>query len=441
MGTDKSKLLPRIEPRVLFVDMNSFFASCEQQDNYWLRDRPVAVCVYTGKFGCVIAPSIEAKKYGVKTGMRLNEAMLLCKDLVPLETRPDRYRNYHVKIIKVLKKYSEDVFPKSIDEAIVDLTNYKLIHKDVIKVARDIKQDIANEVGDWLKCSIGIAPNAFLAKLASDIEKPDGLTIIDHQNIDVVLEKLKLTDLPGIASRMAARLNQGGIFTPLQMRHASPENLRAILKSVMGFYWYCRLNFIETDLDNEHDYKTMQAMRHLSKEQRSNPVYMNEIMVALCLTLERRMVKRKMFAQNLGINIRYSNGDYWDDYLQLSLPIQDGADIYQSIMERMQEFEQHYKNEKVIHQGVVSICIHVSNFIKSDRVQYNLFEDHSKKDHLREVVYELKERFGKGKLLRAFEIKEGEVMQDVIGFGSIKDLDMNEVTEETSDGIRKTGEY
>ena len=120
----KHKLMPRKEARVLFVDMNSFFASCEQQDNYYLRNRPVAVCVYTGKYGCVIAPSIEAKKFGIKTGMRLNEAILLCKDLIPIETHPDKYRGYHVKIMNVLKSYCNDVYPKSIDEAIVDLFSY-----------------------------------------------------------------------------------------------------------------------------------------------------------------------------------------------------------------------------------------------------------------------------------------------------------------------------
>ncbi|MFN5704885.1 MAG: DNA polymerase IV, partial [bacterium] len=84
--------------------MNSFFASCEQQVNYYLRGRPVGVCVYTGKYGCVIAPSVEAKRAGVKTGMRLNDAIQVCPDLVPIETNPARYREFHVKIMNVLRK-------------------------------------------------------------------------------------------------------------------------------------------------------------------------------------------------------------------------------------------------------------------------------------------------------------------------------------------------
>ncbi len=425
---DKNKLLPRTKARVLFVDMNSFFASCEQQDNYYLRRRPVAVCVYTGQFGCVIAPSNEAKQAGVKTGMRLNEAMLICKDLVPIQTNPDRYRSYHVKIMDVLRNYSENVYPKSIDEAVVDLTNYELIHKDPIAVAQSIKKDISEKVGDWLKCSIGIAPNSFLAKVASDIKKPDGLTVITPDNIDDVFSRLKLTDMAGIAKNTAERLNKGGIQTPLQMRYTSAENLRAIFKSVLGFYWHCRLNFIETDLENEHDYKTMQAMRQLNKEQRASTESMNEILVSLCLTLERRMVKRHIFANTLSFYFRYANGEYWDDYLTLSSPIQDGADIYTAIMTRMQEFEKQ-TNSTIMHSGVISISLSISRFVDHTMVQYNLFEDHSKKDHLRKIVYNLKDKFGKQKLMRAVELRDGEIIQDVIGFGSVKDLYNDDKTE------------
>lgn len=419
---DKSKLTPRTKARVLFIDMNSFFASCEQQDNYYLRGRPVAVCVYTGRFGCVIAPSIEAKRYGVKTGMRLNEAIQLCPQLVPIETNPDRYRHYHVKIMQVLKTYCDDVFPKSIDEAIVDLTNYELIHKDMVIVANRIKRDIKEKVGDWLKCSIGIAPNSFLAKLASDVQKPDGLTLINSENIDNVLAKLKLTDLAGISFGSEERLKKGGITTPLQMRYASPENLRAIFKSVIGFYWHCRLNFIEADEQNHNDYKSMQAMRHLSKEQRTSYESINELLIALCITLERRMTKRNIFANTLGCNISYANGDKWGDYLNLSMPMQDGADIYKAIMDRMDNFEKTNPGEKIIHQGIISISLYVANFVDNTMVQYNLFEDNTKKDHLRKIVYDLKDKYGKNKLLRAVELKEGELMQDVIGFGSVKDL-------------------
>lgn len=196
-----------------------------------------------GQAGLRFAPSIEAKLRGVKTGMRLDEAIRLCPDLIPIETHPTRYREYHVKIIAVLKRFADDVVPKSIDEAVVNLTNYQLVYKDMQKVAHDIKRAIRQDVGDYLRCSVGIAPNVFLAKSASDVQKPDGLTVITPDTIDDVLRSLRLTDLPGIGEGMAARLQAGGIHTPLALRYASPEHLRATCKSIVGWHWRLRLNF------------------------------------------------------------------------------------------------------------------------------------------------------------------------------------------------------
>lgn len=361
--------------------------------------------------------------------MRLHEAIQLCPELVPVQTNPDRYRGYHIRIMAVLKVYSNEVYPKSIDEAVVDLNGYELIHPDVVAVAKKIKTDIQQKVGDWLKCSIGVAPNAFLAKLASDLQKPDGLSIINPNNIDNILSRLKLTDLPGIATNSAERLRKGGVKTPLEMRHTSAENLKAIFKSVLGFYWHCRLNFIEVDLSNLNDYKSMQAMRQLSKVQRESEESVNEILIYLCLTLERRLVKRKNFAGTLGCNFRYINGDHWDDYLHLSNPIQDAAEIYRAIRERMEAYEAEYREAPLLNTGLVSISLFVGGFTDETMVQYNLFEDNYKKDKLRKTVYDLKHKFGKQKVMRAVELKEGEAMQDVIGFGSVKDLYDDNLTE------------
>lgn len=292
---NSNKLQANLNATVMFVDMNSFFASCEQQDNFYLRGRPVAVCVYTGPYGCVIAPSVEAKKRGVKTGMRLNEAMQNCPDLVPIETHPDRYRKYHVKVMEILRSYSQDVIPKSIDEAVVDFTHYGLIYKDLKKVALDIKKDISTKAGDWLQCSIGIAPNSFLAKLGSDLQKPDGLVTITPHTIDEVLKKLQLEDLPGIAGGMSSRLRKAGIFTPLQLRYASPRFLQYSLKSVVGHYWHCRLNFMEVDM-SARPYKTMQAMRQISRESRRSAIYINDLFLSLGMKLESVWSARRSFA-------------------------------------------------------------------------------------------------------------------------------------------------
>ena len=413
-----------LAPNILFIDMNSFFATSEQQVNFWLRKRPVGVCVYTGEHGCVIAPSIEAKLAGIHLGMRLSEAMKLCPDLVPLETHPERYREFHIKLVNVLKKYSADVIPKSIDEAIVNLNGYQLLYKDPVEIAKKIQQDIKNEVGDYLKCSIGVAPNAFLGKLGSDIAGVDEICLITPDNIDDHLRKLKLTDLPGIAYGMADRLIRGGVNTPLELRYASPERLKSVCKSILGLHWHYRLNFREVDL-LVHAYKNMQAMRQVSAEQRKSTEVLNELFLMLCMTLERRMVHNGVFAKKFGISCHYEE-DYliknellpYHDGVTTSQPVQSGLEIMQTLRSRMQK----KWDQPVINNHLTSIGVWVTDFIEDKYVQYTLFGNKAKEDKLRKTVYSIKDKFGKDKIMSASALTEEPVYKDVIGFGSIKDL-------------------
>jgi DNA polymerase-4 len=422
---NSNSLNTKLEARVLFVDMNSFFASCEQQTNYWLRGRPVAVCVYTGKYGCVIAPSIEAKRYGIKLGMRLNEAIRVCPELVPLETDPDKYRTFHSRFIKILQRYSDDVIPKSIDEAVVDLTSYKHIHPDVVAVAKQIKKNIREEVGDWLKCSIGVAPNAFLAKLASDIQKPDGLTVIDPQNIESVLKKLELKDLPGIAKGMEKRLNKAGIYTPLDLRKSTPEKLKAACKSIVGLHWYYRLHFQEVDLLDNPDYKNMSAMRQVSRDQRRDVDVLRDIMMMLCLTLEKRMMQKNVFCKRVTFHASYEEGNSYGDHFYTAQPLQDGMEIFHILEERIKKYEQkNHLTENVINNMVSSIGVVIGDFMHEDVMQLNIFDNsHIKNNKLRKTVYDIKGKYGMRTIKRASELGDQPAVDDVIGFGNVKDVD------------------
>lgn len=410
----------QLKPTVMFVDLNSFFPSCEQQVNYWLRHRPVGVCVYTGKQGAVIALSKEAKKMGIKPA-RLDEIMPMYPEFVPIETNPDRYREFHVKIMKVLRQYCDDVIPKSVDEAILNFASYSLVHEDLKKVAQEIKQKIKKEVGDWFTCSIGIAPNAFLAKLGTEIQKPDGLVIISSENIDTILEDCSLTDFPGISKQLAKRLIAGGIHTPRQMRHAPVPQLRKACRSIIGEFWHHRLNFKEVDL-NTDNYKSMQAMRQISKEQRASINTLYDILRALCLQLEKRLAGHNLYAHFLAFSCKYEDGSSYYDYLQTDIAIQGAIEMQDIVLSRIREKEKEYTIESIINCNITRMSIWVTKFSSADYIQLALFGDSLRKDNLRKVVYSVKEQFGFEKIQLAGELTDTPVMKDVIGFGSIKDL-------------------
>lgn len=412
---------PNLKATKLFVDMNSFFPSCEQQVNFWLRDRPVGVCVYTGKHGSVIALSKKAKAMGIKAD-RLSEIMKRYPEFVPLETNPNRYREFHKRMIKVLRSFSEDVIPFSIDEAVVNFSTYQMVYKDMEELAKEIKEKIKKDVGDYFTCSIGIAPNEFLAKLGTDLKKPDGLVVITPESIDGVLSSLALIDLPGISRGMALRLSMGGISSPLQLRHEHPAKVRRACKSIVGEFWHYRLNFKEVDLWHNKEYKSMQAMRQISAGQRASVDTLRDILYALCLQLEKRMMTQEVFCHSMGFSCGYESGFSWSDHLRTDLPLQGGIDLHNIIQERIKQFEEKLNGERVINTDLTRMMVWVSDFVQDGLQQYSMFESSFKKDKLRKSVYNIRDKFGFEKIQTAAELVDKPVMKDVIGFGSIKDL-------------------
>lgn len=405
---------------VMYLDMNSYFASCEQQLNPELRNKPIGVITYDSPNACVIAPSIEAKKYGVKTGMRLGEAKQFCPQLIPVTTQPFQYRRIHVDVMKILRNYCEDVIAKSIDEAVMNMTSYRLVYKDMQEVGRKIKADISREY-DWLKCSIGIAPNSFLAKLATEMQKPDGLVQITPENIDEKLAPLKLQDLPGIASRNERRLMMCGITSPLQMRHTSEALLRKAFGGVVGNFWHRRLNFGEVDM-YAHENRNMSAMRTVSRQQRESKDTLEAMLVALCTKLEQRMVKQDIFCRDASFFIRYRDSTGWDTKLRFQQPIQDGIELRNYLLERIREFERS-RNTTMFNKNTQSMGVAIGSFMHGGTVQYSLFDNRIKQDTARKVMYNIKDRYGRNIVRKGVELFDPYVMKDAIGFGSVRDME------------------
>lgn len=230
---------------VLFLDMNSFFATVEQQVQPALRGFPVGVAPYTGDTGCVIAASTEAKRLGVKIG-RIGEMKKLCPGLKILAARPALYMQYHKKIAEVIESFTPYFAALSIDEFALYLTPLDQNRESAIKLAKDMKQAIRERVGDYLTCSIGIGPSIFLAKMAGERQKPDGLTVVELKDLENFYAKMKLTDLVGINWRMEKRLQKIGINSPLGFYKKSlPELIRTLNHG--GRLWYFRLRGCEVD--------------------------------------------------------------------------------------------------------------------------------------------------------------------------------------------------
>lgn len=231
---------------IVHLDMNSYFASVEQQANPTLRGRPLGVCAYLHKKGCVIAASIEAKRLGMKVGMSVEEAKMKVPGAVFVQNDPPKYRAVTSRVFGILHELTDCMEHYSIDEAFLDLTGWYRDAAEAAWVMTRVRRRIRDEVGDWLRCSIGIAPTRFLAKTASDLEKPNGLVVIDYDNLDEILAGLELQDVCGIGPRIGRRLKRLGIETLLDLKHHPVGNLmRALGKN--GFYLWSKVNGFEIE--------------------------------------------------------------------------------------------------------------------------------------------------------------------------------------------------
>jgi DNA polymerase-4 len=228
--------------RYLFVDMNSFFASAEQQLQPGLRNRPVAVSPVKAETTCCIAASHEAKRFGIKCGTPVYEARRMCPSIRIVLARPELY----IRIHDDLKKAVETCMPVertlSIDEFACRLSSDRREPEMTIRLAREVKDAIRTRVGKFLRASIGIAPNQFLAKVAADMQKPDGLTLLQDHELPQRLHGLELMDFPGIGRRMGQRLHRAGIQKAAQLCGLSAAELSRLWGSkIVGSNWWHQL--------------------------------------------------------------------------------------------------------------------------------------------------------------------------------------------------------
>jgi DNA polymerase-4 len=233
--------------RYLFVDMNSFFASVEQQHDPTLRGRPVCVVPVDAETTSCIAASVEAKKLGIRTGTSVADARRLCRErgVTPaiVVANHHRYMDTHRKVLRAVGRCLPVDKVMSVDEVMCKLIGAEQEPANAIALARRVKAAIFREAGDWMRCSVGVAPNRLLAKLGSDMQKPDGLIVIEKDELPHRLYELKLTDFAGIGPRMEARFHRYAITTVRQLLDLPASALAQVWGSkVLGQRWWLQLH-------------------------------------------------------------------------------------------------------------------------------------------------------------------------------------------------------
>ncbi len=244
------------EPHVrwLFLDLNSYFASVEQELRPELRGLPIAVVPVVADTTCCIAASYEAKAYGVRTGVQVGEARRMCPGLELVEARHEAYVDYHHRIIEAVERCVPVSAVMSIDEMACSLMGREQPLMAALTLAARVKASIREHVGSTLRCSVGLAPNRYLAKIASDMEKPDGLVALTPDILEAALGGLTPRDLPGVGARMEKRLAASGIETMQQLLALDRERMHKVWGGSGGeklWYWLRGEDFNDPTLEHQ----------------------------------------------------------------------------------------------------------------------------------------------------------------------------------------------
>jgi len=369
---------------ILHIDMDAFFISVEQRDDPSLRGKPAAVCGSLSR-SVVTSATYEARPYGIRAGMPIQEAKRRCPQLILVEGDHSKYTETSSRIFSLLKEYTPLVEVASIDEAYLDITQSTLLFKSPLHLAQTIKSHILEK--EKLTCSVGIAPNKLLAKLASRLKKPDGLVVIEKGEVEKTLRDLPVSSLFGIGPKLEEALQGMGIFTCGSLGKF-PVPLLTQRFGVIGE----RLHEMGLGMDDspvipfdeEEDPKSVSHSVTLEKDT-SDLEVLRKVLLQLSERVSRRMRRNFLYGKRVTLTVRYSDFYTFTKQKTLSQSINSGNDIFRHGLEIYRSIS-HPKPIRLLGIGM--------SLLEKEWSQLGLFDRREKKDNLLKAMDQVNDRFG-----------------------------------------------
>lgn len=385
---------------ILHVDMNSFYASVEMAFDPTLRGKPLAIAGNPQeRRGIIVTCSYEARSFGVKTTMPLWEAKKLCPELIIMTPNFDRYRAASKGIFDILRQYSELVEPVSIDEGYLDITD-SFEKGTPLQIASDIQSQIKGQLD--LPCSIGVAPNKFLAKTASDMKKPMGITVLRKRDIPEKLWPLPVIEMHGIGLKTAEKLNSFGIHTCHDLAHANDIQLKSVL-GINGLRLKERSNGIDrrsVDPDSIYDYKSVGNSTTLPKDT-TNQHELLMVVEKLCAKVSSRLQQKDVLGMTIQLMIRDKFRKTITRSKKLENPIYKKEDLFHYAKDLLLK---HWDGDPVRLLGVTAQDI-VEKSEATEQLDLFSYKKVAEKEPLYNVLSQLQEKFGKDSISQGIKGK------------------------------------
>lgn len=393
----------------LFVDMNSFFASVEQQLRPELRGVPVGVVPVKSEGTCVIAASREAKAFGVKTGTVVREARAICPGIQFVKARPAVYVDVHHAIAASIERCVPIHKAYSIDEWAIRLCG---IERDAVAAAdlgSRIKAQIRKDHGEFITCSIGIAPTRLLAKFASNLKKPDGLTVLQMHDLPHRLEHLVPRDLTGIAAGISARLEANGVRTIRDLWNLSRRQSIAVWGSVTGAEWWAGFHGIDEPEIPQR--KSSMSHANVLEPRLRNEPGAHGILTRLICRLGARLRHEGYLATALSISISDRDGGRFSTALELP-SVHDNASL-------LEAFAKIWAKRGASVRNPLQVGAVVSGLVRVEQVEGNLFKQADRSVRLSRAMDTIHGKWGLSSIYMGSMHDVRQPMEDKIAFGRI----------------------
>jgi len=416
----------------LFVDLNSYFASVEQEVRPELRGRPVGVVPMMVDSTCCLAASYEAKALGVKTGTLVGDARKMCPGIVFVEARHQLYVEYHHRIVEAVESCLPVSAVMSIDEMACRLMGRERPLMAALELGRRVKRTIQEKVGSTLRSSVGLATNRYLAKVASDMEKPDGLVALPLDILDSALRQLELRDLTGVGQRMEKKLNERGIHTMDDLLALDCEQMGQVWGSVQGERLAHWLRGEDFQIAESEQMKSLSHQHVLGPEMR-NPECAWAVAHKLLHKAALRLRSKGLWAGSIGLAVgfavprsqktpvsRYGAPTRgWKDEIRLS-ETQDSLVLIEALRRLWQRRPSGAEYEHPHFIGVqlgslVPDCLHTLSL-------FDCSEEEQQRSRLQTAVDQLNHKYGLGTLAPAAMLAAYKAAPTRISFHSVPDL-------------------
>ncbi|MFW5995692.1 MAG: DNA polymerase IV [Halanaerobiaceae bacterium] len=386
---------------IVHVDMDAFFASVEQLDNPELQGKPVIVggSGNGDSRGVVSAASYEARKYGVHSAMPLVEARRLCPEGHFVPVRGDRYSEVSRQVFDIFYEYTPRLEKISIDEAFLDLQGCHQLFGSSREIGKKIRNEIKERIG--ITASVGIAPNKFLAKLASDMDKPDGFVVIEEEKIKDVLAPLPVDDIWGVGEKTFSRFQELGIKTIEDLWQLSEEELVSLFGKKGKKLFYLSRGIDDRRVEVEEDTVSISHERTFASSLTDD----DEISAALMEMSERvvrRMRKKGLRGRTVFIKIRYDDFETLTRSLTQDRLISRADILYETGKTLLKKYS-------LLKRPVRLLGIGLSNLSGDKNVQLSLFEDKEKDERLTGAIDVIKDKFGENSIFRARKLLDTEL--------------------------------